>query len=516
MDAATELANELQRLHTAYQRLVEENNGLKKSQAEGTRIMAENASLRAKLRSKEEQPPIVIAAPQSRPLVSQTVVNVRPERGMNRVEPSHQPERSSRAETAVLSRQLRDAKDRLQVSEDKVREREGEITRLRTELGRAPRSDAIEAALASTVGRAVDAASGGSAAAADEPARWQLSAWLEGLELPSLLCERLSARYLLDRSPKKRLVLDDHPARAEATLSELDKAFMREVGAMAASGGSMAAEAHALVASLLKAGADLPAALATQICAKAARLHLQSETRSQTLAERAARSRPLDGTAAAAEAMTAEAMAAEAMAAEERAAVVRVAVEEAAAPAAAAPMADDDGGEAAAWDSAASVPPSAALGAGTGLLSRARPRKRYVPAAEFASQSLEREGCAAVLGSTSDFFDGLASLVGPLEAGVLTLDAMKVRAFHGLPLAFHGLPLSLHSPSTHLPLTFHGLRRCSPSGSPSCPTWGWPSPSACRCPSCCSSRASRRSAWRSPLAGRWPWASWPRTSSNHS
>ena len=81
---------------------------------------------------------------------------------------------------------------------------------------------------------------------------------------------------------------------------------------------------------------------------------------------------------------------------------------------------------------------------------------------------------------------------------------------------FTHLPLTLHSPSTHLPLTFHGLRRCSPSGSPSCPTWGWPSPSACRCPSCCSSRASRRSAWRSPLAGRWPWASWPRTSSNHS
>ena len=53
LDTATELVNELQRLHMAYQRLVEENSSLKTSLSEMLSIKAENASLRIKLRSAQ-------------------------------------------------------------------------------------------------------------------------------------------------------------------------------------------------------------------------------------------------------------------------------------------------------------------------------------------------------------------------------------------------------------------------------------------------------------------------------
>ena len=53
--------------------------------------------------------------------------------------------------------------------------------------------------------------------AAASPARWRLGAWIAGLELTALLRDRLSVRWLLQRSPK-RLALDPAPAKAEPQL----------------------------------------------------------------------------------------------------------------------------------------------------------------------------------------------------------------------------------------------------------------------------------------------------------
>jgi hypothetical protein len=115
LDTATELVNELQRLHMAYQRLVEENSSLKTSLSEMLSIKAENASLRIKLRSAQAAPQQ--AAPAAKPK--------RPE-----VEEEQLSEILARSDKSLLSRQMRETKDRLHASEEKLRERDAEVARL--------------------------------------------------------------------------------------------------------------------------------------------------------------------------------------------------------------------------------------------------------------------------------------------------------------------------------------------------------------------------------------------------
>ena len=218
LDTATELVNELQRLHMAYQRLVEENSSLKTSLSEMLSIKAENASLRIKLRSAQAAPQQ--AAPAAKPK--------RPE-----VEEEQLSEILARSDKSLLSRQMRETKDRLHASEEKLRERDAEVARLRSELGRGARSEALEASLTAAVSRATAAAEAELRAVSDyvgetalevaaaSPVRWQLGAWIEGLELTALLRDRLSVRRLLQRS-SKRLALDPAPAKAEPQLCALE------------------------------------------------------------------------------------------------------------------------------------------------------------------------------------------------------------------------------------------------------------------------------------------------------
>ncbi|KOO53084.1 hypothetical protein Ctob_013386 [Chrysochromulina tobinii] len=152
---------------------------------------------------------------------------------------------------------MRETKDRLHASEEKLRERDAEVARLRAELGRGARSEALEASLTAAVSRATAAAEAELRAVSDyvgetalevaaaSPARWQLGAWLEGLELTALLRDRLSVRRYLQRS-SKRLALDPAPAKAEAQLCALEREFVRELGALASGSGALASGGGAL------------------------------------------------------------------------------------------------------------------------------------------------------------------------------------------------------------------------------------------------------------------------------
>ena len=51
----------------------------------------------------------------------------------------------ARSDASVLSRQMCETKDILHVSEEKLRERDAEVARLRAELGRGARAEALEA-----------------------------------------------------------------------------------------------------------------------------------------------------------------------------------------------------------------------------------------------------------------------------------------------------------------------------------------------------------------------------------
>jgi hypothetical protein len=440
LDTATELVNELQRLHMAYQRLVEENSSLKTSLSEMLSIKAENASLRIKLRSAQAAPQQ--AAPAAKPK--------RPE-----VEEEQLSEILARSDKSLLSRQMRETKDRLHASEEKLRERDAEVARLRAELGRGARSEALEASLTAAVGRATAAAEAelravsgyvGETAlevAAASPARWQLGAWLEGLELTALLRDRLSVRRYLQRS-SKRLALDPAPAKAEAQLCALEREFVRELGALASGGGALASgsgalasgsggalahegalsTARALVKSMLTeggAGDDLLGLVAQRVVARAQLLHGQAEARAHALAERAARQRAVPGAeTGAVPGAVPGAGAAEASSAEEP-------TEPISEPSSQQPshqpsqqpsqqsVAEEVSGSTA---EPGTAPPQSHL-------TRARPRKRFVPAREFEAESFERLGRASVLGGPSDFFSGLHGLVGGLEEGVLTLEAMR-------------------------------------------------------------------------------------------
>ena len=428
LDTATELVNELQRLHMAYQRLVEENSSLKTSLSEMLSIKAENASLRIKLRSAQAAPQQ--AAPAAKPK--------RPE-----VEEEQLSEILARSDKSMLSRQMRETKDRLHASEEKLRERDAEVARLRAELGRGARSEALEASLTAAVGRATAAAEAELRAVSDyvgetalevaaaSPARWQLGAWLEGLELTALLRDRLSVRRYLQRS-SKRLALDPAPAKAEAQLCALEREFVRELGALASgsgalasgSGGALAHEgalstARALVKSMLTeggAGDDLLGLVAQRVVARAQLLHGQAEARAHALAERAARQRAVPGAETGA---VPGAGAAEASSAEEPTESPQQSSQQSSHQPSHQPsqqsVAEEVSGSTA---EPGTAPPQSHL-------TRARPRKRFVPAREFEAESFERLGRASVLGGPSDFFSGLHGLVGGLEEGVLTLEAMK-------------------------------------------------------------------------------------------
>jgi hypothetical protein len=428
LDTATELVNELQRLHMAYQRLVEENSSLKTSLSEMLSIKAENASLRIKLRSAQAAPQQ--AAPAAKPK--------RPE-----VEEEQLSEILARSDKSLLSRQMRETKDRLHASEEKLRERDAEVARLRAELGRGARSEALEASLTAAVSRATAAAEAELRAVSDyvgetalevaaaSPARWQLGAWLEGLELTALLRDRLSVRRYLQRS-SKRLALDPAPAKAEAQLCALEREFVRELGALASgsgalasgSGGALAHEgalstARALVKSMLTeggAGDDLLGLVAQRVVARAQLLHGQAEARAHALAERAARQRAVPGAETGA---VPGAGAAEASSAEEPTESPQQSSQQSSHQPSHQPsqqsVAEEVSGSTA---EPGTAPPQSHL-------TRARPRKRFVPAREFEAESFERLGRASVLGGPSDFFSGLHGLVGGLEEGVLTLEAMK-------------------------------------------------------------------------------------------
>ena len=432
LDTATELVNELQRLHMAYQRLVEENSSLKTSLSEMLSIKAENASLRIKLRSAQAAPQQV--APAAKPK--------RPE-----VEEEQLSEILARSDKSLLSRQMRETKDRLHASEEKLRERDAEVARLRAELGRGARSEALEASLTAAVGRATAAAEAELRAVSDyvgetalevaaaSPARWQLGAWLEGLELTALLRDRLSVRRYLQRS-SKRLALDPAPAKAEAQLCALEREFVRELGALASGSGALASgggalasggggalahegalsTARALVKSMLTeggAGDDLLGLVAQRVVARAQLLHGQAEARAHALAERAARQRAVPGAETGA---VPGAGAAEASSAEEP-------TEPISEPSSQQPSQQPSQQSVAEEVSGSTAEPGTAPP--QSHLTRARPRKRFVPAREFEAESFERLGRASVLGGPSDFFSGLHGLVGGLEEGVLTLEAMK-------------------------------------------------------------------------------------------
>ena len=430
LDTATELVNELQRLHMAYQRLVEENSSLKTSLSEMLSIKAENASLRIKLRSAQAAPQQV--APAAKPK--------RPE-----VEEEQLSEILARSDKSLLSRQMRETKDRLHASEEKLRERDAEVARLRAELGRGARSEALEASLTAAVSRATAAAEAELRAVSDyvgetalevaaaSPARWQLGAWLEGLELTALLRDRLSVRRYLQRS-SKRLALDPAPAKAEAQLCALEREFVRELGALASgsgalasgSGGALAHEgalstARALVKSMLTeggAGDDLLGLVAQRVVARAQLLHGQAEARAHALAERAARQRAVPGAETGA---VPGAGAAEASSAEEPT--------EPRSPQQSSQQSSHQPSHQPSQQSVAEEVSGSTAEPGTAPpqshLTRARPRKRFVPAREFEADSFERLGRASVLGGPSDFFSGLHGLVGGLEEGVLTLEAMR-------------------------------------------------------------------------------------------
>ena len=442
LDTATELVNELQRLHMAYQRLVEENSSLKTSLSDMLSIKAENASLRIKLRSAQAAPQQ--AAPAAKPK--------RPE-----VEEEQLSEILARSDKSLLSRQMRETKDRLHASEEKLRERDAEVARLRAELGRGARSEALEASLTAAVSRATAAAEAelravsgyvGETAlevAAASPARWQLGAWLEGLELTALLRDRLSVRRYLQRS-SKRLALDPAPAKAEAQLCALEREFVRELGALASGGGALASggsalasgsgalasgggalahegalsTARALVKSMLTeggAGDDLLGLVAQRVVARAQLLHGQAEARAHALAERAARQRAVPGAETGA---VPGAGAAEASSAEEPTEPIS---EQSSQQPSHQPSHQPSQQSAAEEVSGPTAEPGTAPP--QSHLTRARPRKRFVPAREFEAESFERLGRASVLGGPSDFFSGLHGLVGGLEEGVLTLEAMK-------------------------------------------------------------------------------------------
>ena len=427
VDTATELANELQQLHMAYQRLVEENVSLKKSLSEMLSIKAENASLRIKLRSAQAAPQQAASTKLKRPEVEQELLS-----GI-----------LARSDKSTLSR-TRETKDRLHASEEKLRERDAEVARLRTELGRGARSEALEASLTAAVIRATAAAEAelrsvsdyvGETAlevAAASPARWQLGAWIEGLELTALLRDRLSVRRLLQRSPK-RLALDPAPAKAEAQLCALEREFVRELGALAsAHHGACAHEgalstALELVKSLLTeggAGDDLLGLVAQRVVARAQLLHGQAEARAQALAERAARQRrPIDGAmpGAVPGAVPSDVPgdgAAEGSSAEEPTEPVSAALW--------LPQQSSQQSEVScSMAEPGTAPPQSHLTRARPGASTARPRKRFVPAREFEAESFERIGRATVLGGPSDFFSGLHGLVGGLEEGVLTFEAMR-------------------------------------------------------------------------------------------
>ena len=432
LDTATELVNELQRLHMAYQRLVEENSSLKTSLSEMLSIKAENASLRIKLRSAQAAPQQ--AAPAAKPK--------RPE-----VEEEQLSEILARSDKSLLSRQMRETKDRLHASEEKLRERDAEVARLRAELGRGARSEALEASLTAAVSRATATAEAELRAVSDyvgetalevaaaSPARWQLGAWLEGLELTALLRDRLSVRRYLQRS-SKRLALDPAPAKAEAQLCALEREFVRELGALASgsgalasgsgalasgSGGALAHEgalstARALVKSMLTeggAGDDLLGLVAQRVVARAQLLHAQAEARAHALAERAARQRAVPG------AESGAVPGVESGAEEPTEPISEPSSQQPSQPPSQQPsqqsVAEEVSGSTA---EPGTAPPQSHL-------TRARPRKRFVPAREFEAESFERLGRASVLGGPSDFFSGLHGLVGGLEEGVLTLEAMR-------------------------------------------------------------------------------------------
>jgi hypothetical protein len=419
----------------AYQRLVEENSSLKTSLSEMLSIKAENASLRIKLRSAQAAPQQV--APAAKPK--------RPE-----VEEEQLSEILARSDKSMLSRQMRETKDRLHASEEKLRERDAEVARLRAELGRGARSEALEASLTAAVGRATAAAEAELRAVSDyvgetalevaaaSPARWQLGAWLEGLELTALLRDRLSVRRYLQRS-SKRLALDPAPAKAEAQLCALEREFVRELGALASGGGALASgsgalasgsggalahegalsTARALVKSMLTeggAGDDLLGLVAQRVVARAQLLHGQAEARAHALAERAARQRAVPGAETGA---VPGAGAAEASSAEEPTESPQQSSQQSSHQPSHQPsqqsVAEEVSGSTA---EPGTAPPQSHL-------TRARPRKRFVPAREFEAESFERLGRASVLGGPSDFFSGLHGLVGGLEEGVLTLEAMK-------------------------------------------------------------------------------------------
>ena len=432
LDTATELVNELQRLHMAYQRLVEENSSLKTSLSEMLSIKAENASLRIKLRSAQAAPQQ--AAPAAKPK--------RPE-----VEEEQLSEILARSDKSMLSRQMRETKDRLHANEEKLRERDAEVARLRAELGRGARSEALEASLTAAVSRATATAEAELRAVSDyvgetaldvaaaSPARWQLGAWLEGLEVTALLRDRLSVRRYLQRS-SKRLALDPAPAKAEAQLCALEREFVRELGALASGGGALASgsgalasgsggalahegalsTARALVKSMLTeggAGDDLLGLVAQRVVARAQLLHAQAEARAHALAERAARQRAVPGAETGAGA-------AEASSAEEPTEPIseqssQQPLQQPSQQPSQQSVAEEVSGSTA---EPGTAPPQSHL-------TRARPRKRFVPAREFEAESFERLGRASVLGGPSDFFSGLHGLVGGLEEGVLTLEAMR-------------------------------------------------------------------------------------------
>ena len=270
----TQLAAELQGLHAAYERLVEENSALKRATVDHHAVVMENENLRRKLRAKQlalRQAPSSFeaaanqaAAPLNPSSAVQGGVVGAPMQTLREVHKLRDENKSLRQQVLQLNAL--------------AKSKEHEAQRLLSELGqRAPLKDDITAALNAA---AQDAIADESDAEPAPNLGWTLEGWLHDVDMPTLLAECL-AGPLRAAAPTR-----DAAARAE-------RLFLTHIGCL---GGGAAAVYNATDGSMLQhtlgtrrvieallRDADLAGILAAPIAAKASALAAQASARVDAL-----------------------------------------------------------------------------------------------------------------------------------------------------------------------------------------------------------------------------------------
>ena len=182
----TQLAAELQGLHAAYERLVEENSALKRATVDHHAVVMENENLRRKLRAKQlalRQAPSSFeaaanqaAAPLNPSSAVQGGVVGAPMQTLREVHKLRDENKSLRQQVLQLNAL--------------AKSKEHEAQRLLSELGqRAPLKDDITAALNAA---AQDAIADESDAEPAPNLGWTLEGWLHDVDMPTLLAECLA------------------------------------------------------------------------------------------------------------------------------------------------------------------------------------------------------------------------------------------------------------------------------------------------------------------------------------